>query len=253
MLMHPTLDKLNHLPFAGMAAALREQLDDPNTYQSLSFEERLGLLLDREHIERENRRLATRLRTAKFPIQACVEDLDFQSGRKLDKNAVIALMDCQWVAQHAGIIITGPTGVGKTYMACALAQKACREGYKALYMRIPRLFRELTIAKADGRFSKLLTSLSKIDVLILDDWGMAPFNKENRRDFLEIFEDRYDRRATIITSQFPSDSWHKLIGDATLADAILDRVLHRAYQLKIEGESMRKKHSVLTKKTPTDS
>jgi len=245
MLNHPTLDKLHTLRFVGMAKALSEQMAVPDITE-LSFEERLGLLIDREMTEREDRRLHTRLRQAKLKHDACIEDIDYRHPRKLDKSLVLDLAQCQWIRRHLNILIMGPTGVGKTWIACALAHKACCEGHHALYLRLPRLLEALPIAKGDGSYAKLLARLAKIDVLILDDWGLSPLNAEQRRDLLEIVEDRHDRRSTIVTSQLPVDKWHDMIGDSTLADAILDRLVHNAYKISLKGESMRKRKTELT-------
>ena len=245
MLKHPTLDKLHALKLAGMAAALADQSTIPDI-TDLSFEERLGLLVDREMTERDNRRMTSRLRRAKLRHTAILEDLDYRNSRGLDKGLVQSLAGCQWVKEHLNVLITGPTGVGKTWLACALAHKACREGYTAQYVRLTRLLRELTIAKGDGQYSKLLTSLAKVDVLILDDWGLMKLSAENRRDLLEVLEDRHGRRSTIATSQLPIEEWHGIIGDATLADAILDRLVHNAYKINLRGESMRKQQAKLT-------
>ena len=245
MLKHPTLDKLHALKLTGMAAALEDQSATPDI-TDLSFEERLGLLVDREMTERDNRRMTSRLRRAKLRHNAILEDLDYRYSRGLDKGLVQSLASCQWVKEHLNVLITGPTGVGKTWLACALAHKACREGYTAQYVRLTRLLRELTIAKGDGQYSKLLTSLAKVDVLILDDWGLMKLSAENRRDLLEVLEDRHGRRSTIATSQLPIEEWHGIIGDATLADAILDRLVHNAYKINLRGESMRKQQAKLT-------
>ncbi len=248
MLNHPTLDKLQTLKFTGMVAALSDQMAMPDI-DELSFEERLGLLVDREITERENRRLSSRLRRAKLRHNAALEDIDYQSPRGLDKGLIQSLSACQWVREHLNTLITGPTGVGKTWLACALAQKACREGYTAHYVRLTRLLRELSVAKGDGRYPKLLTNLAKTDVLILDDWGLMKLNAENRRDLLEVLEDRHGSRSTLVTSQLPLEQWHDVIGDPTLADAILDRLVHNAYKINLRGESMRKRHSKLTNPT----
>lgn len=245
MLKHPTLDKLHALKLTGMAAALEDQSATPDI-TDLSFEERLGLLVDREMTERDNRRMSSRLRRAKLRHAAILEDIDYRNSRGLDKGLVQSLASCQWVKEHLNVLITGPTGVGKTWLACALAHKACREGYTAQYVRLTRLLRELTIAKGDGQYSKLLTSLAKVDVLILDDWGLMKLSVENRRDLLEVLEDRHGRRSTIATSQLPIEEWHGIIGDATLADAILDRLVHNAYKINLRGESMRKQQAKLT-------
>ena len=245
MLKHPTLDKLHALKLTGMAAALEDQSATPDI-TDLSFEERLGLLVDREMTERDNRRMSSRLRRAKLRHAAILEDIDYRNSRGLDKGLVQSLAHCQWVKEHLNLLITGPTGVGKTWLACALAHKACREGYTAQYVRLTRLLRELTIAKGDGQYSKLLTSLAKVDVLILDDWGLMKLSAENRRDLLEVLEDRHGRRSTIATSQLPIEEWHGIIGDATLADAILDRLVHNAYKINLRGESMRKQQAKLT-------
>jgi len=245
MLKHPTLDKLHALKLTGMAAALADQSATPDI-TDLSFEERLGLLVDREMTERDNRRMSSRLRRAKLRHTAILEDIDYRHSRGLDKGLVQSLASCQWVKEHLNVLITGPTGVGKTWLACALAHKACREGYTAQYVRLTRLLRELTIAKGDGQYSKLLTNLAKVDVLILDDWGLMKLSAENRRDLLEVLEDRHGRRSTIATSQLPIEEWHGVIGDATLADAILDRLVHNAYKINLRGESMRKQQARLT-------
>ena len=245
MLKHPTLDKLHTLKLTGMAAALADQSATPDI-TDLSFEERLGLLVDREMTERDNRRMTSRLRRARLRHTAILEDIDYRNSRGLDKGLVQSLAGCQWVKEHLNVLITGPTGVGKTWLACALAHKACREGYTAQYVRLTRLLRELTIAKGDGQYSKLLTNLAKVDVLILDDWGLMKLSAENRRDLLEVLEDRHGRRSTIATSQLPIEEWHGVIGDATLADAILDRLVHNAYKINLRGESMRKRQAKLT-------
>jgi len=245
MLKHPTLDKLHALKLTGMAAALADQSATPDITE-LSFEERLGLMVDREMTDRENRHMTSRLRRAKLRHNAILEDLDYRNSRGLDKGLIQSLAGCQWVKEHLNILITGPTGVGKTWLACALAHKACLEGYTAQYVRLTRLLRELTIAKGDGQYAKLLTNLAKVDVLVLDDWGLMKLSAENRRDLLEVLEDRHGRRSTIATSQLPIDQWHDVIGDATLADAILDRLVHNAYKINLRGESMRKKQAKLT-------
>lgn len=248
MLTHPTLDKLKTLKFTGMAAALTEQMD-MSDISDMTFEERLGLLVDREMTERENRRLSNRLRRARFKLNAALEDIDYRHPRGLDKSLIRSLATCQWVKDHLNILISGPTGVGKTWLACALAQKACREGFTALYLRLPRFLQEITIAKGDGRYTKLLATLARTDVLILDDWGITKPTAENRRDLLQLLEDRHGNRSTLATSQLPIDKWHDMIGDPTLADAILDRLLHNAYKINLKGDSMRKRQSKLTTTT----
>ncbi len=240
MLTHPTLDKLHQMRLTGMAAALTDQLQTPDI-ASLSFEERLGLLIDREQTTRADRRLKTRLTKARLRQCACLEDIDYSSPRGLDKALLLDLGSCRWIVDRHNLLLTGPTGVGKTYLACALAQKACREGRTALYLRLPRLLSELVIAKGDGRYGKLLVGYGRVDLLVLDDWGITPLTSENRRDLLEILDDRYERKSTLITSQLPVDKWHRYLEDPTLADAILDRVVHNAYRLELKGESMRKR------------
>ncbi len=239
MLTHPTLEKLQTLKLTGMVKGLEEQLRMTGL-EDLGFAERLGLLVDREITERENRRLKDRLAKARLRHTAAVEDVDLRTPRGLDRSVFLALCSCQWVTQHLNVLITGKTGTGKSYLACALAQKACREGFTSAYHRVPRLLAELATAKSDGRYAKVLSGVARVDVLVLDDWGLYALNDASRRDLLEIVEDRYGRRSTVVTSQLPVSAWHESIGDATLADAVLDRLVHNAYELKLQGGSRRK-------------
>ena len=245
MLTHPTVDKLHELRCTGMAKAMAEQLASPQV-QNLSFEERLGLLVDRELTERHSRQLTNRLRRARLRHDACIEDIDFRAPRGLDKDLVLSLADGRWVREHLSILIIGPAGIGKSWIACALAHSACRLGHSASYRRLPRLLTELAIARADGSYPKLLASLAKTEVLVIDDFGLAKLSAENRRDLLEITEDRYGIRSTVITSQLPVENWHDIVGDPTLADAILDRLVHSSYQLNLKLE-----RRIDAKKTPT--
>jgi DNA replication protein DnaC len=246
MLTHPTLDKLQTLKLSGMYHALVEQLQMADI-AALSFEEPFGLLVDRELTERDTRRLTTRLRQAKLRQTACIEDIDYRHPRGLDKAVMARLVTCQWVREHHNVLITGPTGIGKTWLGCALGHKACREGLTVLYLRLPRFLPELALAQGDGRYRKVLTTLAKTDLLILDDWGLAPLSEENRRDLLELVEDRHECRATLVASQLPVEHWHEALGNPTLADAILDRLVHNAYKITLQGESMRKRQARLTK------
>jgi DNA replication protein DnaC len=247
MLQHPTHDKLNRLKLFGMARALAEQ--SQLNLEHLDFEERLGLLVDREATERDGKALAMRLQRAKLKPNTAAEDTDYRHARGLDKALYQRLLAGQWLAEKQNVILTGPTGVGKTWLACALAHQACRQGYSAYYVRLPRLLDELTIGRADGRYSKLLKQLARIDVLLIDDWGLAALDDVHRRDLLELLDDRHGARSTIVTSQLPLEHWHAAIGDATLADAILDRLVHNAHRLCLKGDSLRKKRSRLTSST----
>ena len=250
MLTHPTLEKLRELRLTGMYQALLEQ-SQMTDLDTLSFEERLGLLVDRELTTRDDRRLQTRLRKARLKHRACVEDIDYRHRRGLDKALILQLAACQWLRERLNLIIQGPTGVGKTWIACALAHKACREGYSALYYRLPRLLEELALAHGDGRFPKLMATLAKADVLLLDDYGMVTLTAPQRHDLLELLDDRHASRSTLVTSQLPVEHWHERIGDPTLADAILDRLVHNAYRITLSGESMRKRQAARASHTRT--
>lgn len=245
MMHHPTLDKLQQLKLTGMLRALQEQDGIPDI-RTMPFEERLGLMVDREMTERDNRRMQTRLRMAKLKQNSALEDIDFKTARGLDRSLIMKLAGCEWVAEHLNVLITGATGLGKTFLACALAHKACREGYSSHYVRLTRLFQELDIGRADGRYAKMMRQFAKADVMIIDEWGLAVLTDQHRRDLLEILDDRYNMRATIITSQLPIAHWHEAVGDPTLADAILDRVVHNAYKINLSGKTMRKEIEKLT-------
>jgi len=240
MLTEPTIDKLRGMRLGTMADAWLSQREQPKVHD-LDFDTRFGLLVDAEHLSRDNKRLARALRAAKLRLpNACIEDIDFAPKRELDRAAIRQLGTCTWIASHANVIITGATGTGKSYLACALAQQACRSGYRVSYRRMPRLIEELALAHADGTYTRLLGRLAKVDVLVLDDWGIAPLRDQERRDMLEIVEDRHGARATIITSQLPVENWHDYVGDPTIADALLDRVVHTAHRIKLKGPTRRK-------------
>jgi DNA replication protein DnaC len=244
MLHQHTLDKLHTLRLTGMAAALEQQLAQP-AIQELSFEERFALVLDQEILYRDNRRLARLLKAAKLRVGACVEDIDYRHPRGLDRSFMSTLASCQWVQRHQNLAITGPTGSGKTWLACALGHQACRQGLSVRYVRLPRLFETLRIAHGDGSYPRLMNQLAKTDVILLDDWGIQNITAAQRNDLMEVIEDRHGLRATLIASQLPVEHWHEYIGEATLADAILDRLLHNAHRLPLKGDSMRKKQQKL--------
>jgi len=240
MLREPTVEKLQALKLQAMAQAWTEQQHTAEL-TSLAFDERFGLLVDAEWLARENKRLGRALREAKLKLtQACVEAIDFPARRELDKALIRQLATCRWVHEHQNVLVVGATGVGKSFLACALAHQACRQGYRAYYRRASRLFHDLTLARADGTYIRLLARLARLDVLVLDDWGLAPVQDQERRDLLEILEDRYGSRSTIITSQLPPAQWHDYLGEATLADAICDRLLHNAHRIVLKGPSRRK-------------
>lgn len=252
MLTHPTLDKLRDLRLLGMARAFQEQLEIHNA-DDLPFEERLALLVDREAVDRDHRRYLSRLRNAKLRVQASLEDVDYQHPRGLDKALLRTLASCQWINDHRNVIMTGPTGVGKTFLACALAHQACRQHFSVRYARVSRLLQELVITKGDGRYLNAVEKLARTDLLVLDDWGLEPFTAEHKRILLEVIDDRFDRRATLISSQLPTDLWYEHLADPTLADAILDRLVHHAYRLVLKGESLRKSKQPLTLLPSQDS
>jgi DNA replication protein DnaC len=239
MLSLQTIDLLHELRLPAMADALEEQRRMPESL-SLDFEDRLSLLLAREKDSREHRRLTRLLQLARLRHPAVLEDVNFRAKRGLDKSQFLRLATSAWVQQHEVLMITGPTGTGKSWLACALGHAACRQGLSVRYVRLPRLLQELVIARSDGSYGRLLAQLGKTDLLILDDWGLAPTGDQERRDLLEMIEDRTGRRATLITSQVPVEHWHELIGDATFGDAILDRIVHQAHHITLTGGSLRK-------------
>lgn len=252
MLLQQTIDRLHELRLTGMAQALDDQRGQPDLHD-LAFEDRFALLLERETTARADRRLTRLLQVAKLRLPATVEDLDFKAPRGLDRSVMLRLADGEWIRQHQVVLLVGATGTGKTYVACALGQSACRQGLRVRYFRVSRLFHDLVAARADGSYGKLLAVLLKADLLILDDWGLAPLGDRERRDLLEVLEDRHGRRATLVTSQLPVEHWHELIGDPTFGDAILDRLVHQAHRITLKGRSMRANDAAKTtipQKTP---
>jgi len=240
MLNQPTIEKLNAMKLHGMAEAFRAQLESLGASQ-LGFEERFALLVDQQWLWKENRALTRRLQSAHLKERGVIEDIDYQHPRGLDRKLMRTLATSEWVRQKQNLLLLGPTGIGKSWLSCALAHKACRDGFSVLHQRTGELFRDLAVAHVDGSIGRLLLKLSRIDVLLLDDFAMAPLKESERRDFLEICDDRYQRRSMILTSQMPIAHWHEQIGDPTIADSILDRLVHNAYRIELAGESMRKK------------
>jgi DNA replication protein DnaC len=247
MLLQPTLDRLRELRLLGMADALEEQSLMPDV-RSLSFEDRLGLLVEREHTCREDRRLTRLLQLAKLHLPATPEDIEFRRPRGLDKTLILRLASCAWIEAHEVVLISGATGTGKSYLACALGHSACRRGFSTRYFRFSRMLGELAHARADGSYPKLLDRIARTQLLVIDDFGLSPLTDNERRDLLEVLEDRYGRRATMVTSQLPFEHWHDVVGDTTFADAILDRLIHNAHRITLKGASMRRK---TTEKTET--
>jgi DNA replication protein DnaC len=245
MLTHPLAERLRALGMAAMANAFLE-MQSSSAAADLAREDWLGLLLDREVTARDNQRLSRRLRQAKLRQNAVVEDTDFRTPRGLDRALFLKLTGCDWIRQRQHLVIGGPTGTGKSWLACALGHKACREGFSVLYRRAPRLFVELATARGEGRLPRMLAMLERTRLLIIDDWGPEPLTGEQRRDLLEIVEDRYEKGSLLMTSQIPVARWHELIGDPTIGDAILDRVIHRAHRVELKGPSLRKRHAVTT-------
>ncbi|MEW6747980.1 MAG: IS21-like element helper ATPase IstB [Planctomycetota bacterium] len=249
MLNEPTLQKLTEMRLNGLAAAFREYLEERRP-DKLTFDERFGMMIDREWNERQGRSLQRRLKNAKFRQQACVEDINYRHPRGLDRNVMRRLTTLAWMDEHENLVITGPTGVGKSWLACALGNQACRQGRTALYRRLPRLLQELALARADGSYLRELNRLAKVDLLVLDDWGLARLTEAQRHDLLDLLEDRVGSRSTIVTSQLPVKAWHEQLGDPTVADAILDRLIPNAHRIELSGPSIRPRRKDSQVQTP---
>jgi DNA replication protein DnaC len=240
MLQEQTFEKLYAMKLTGMAEALKDQRGRA-AMDGLSFEERFALLADAEYLFRENKRMKRLLENAKLKLPASLEDIDYRTSRGLDKSVFVKLANCEWIRRHQNVIIIGPTGIGKSFLGCALAHKACREGMSSLYIRTPKLYYMLGLARADGSYARVLSKLAKTTVLILDDLGLAALTESERQDLLEVIEDRHGSGSTIVTSQLPVEHWHEVIGDPTIADALLDRLVHNAHKITLKGDSMRKR------------
>jgi len=247
MLNQATLDKMQAMKMSAMAEAFQKQLESTQ-FAELSFEERLGMLIDNEWTAREQRKLSRRLKGAKLRYPASLEDIDFKTPRGLDRQVILSLGSCAWIGEHHNLVITGPTGTGKTFLACSLAERACRSGFSAHYLRAPRLLQDLAVARADGSYGRLLLKLAKTDLLAIDDWLIAGLKDPERRDLLEIVEDRAERSSTLIATQLPVTAWHEAIGEPTLADAICDRLIHRAHRIELKGTSLRERRSPVRRK-----
>jgi DNA replication protein DnaC len=239
MTREQTFDKLSRMKLHGMAQALQEQLQQPDS-AGLAFEDRFAMLVDAQWLWRENRALTARLHNAKLKQQASFEDINFRHPRQLERNVIRSLSGCDWVREHHNVVITGPSGIGKTFVCCALLEKACREGFSALYLSAEKFFRVLAMAYADGSFDRLLSKLARVEALAIDDWGVVPMGDRERRHMLEVLEDRNHGRSTLVTSQFPIENWHEVVGSPTLADAIIERILTRAHKIELKGESLRR-------------
>jgi len=240
MLNQQTLDQLYLMKLIGMAEGFKEQIEQ-STFGELSFEERFGILVERQWNWKENKRLKRLLKEARLKLQASIEDIDYRTPRGLEKSVILSLASCNWIRNHQNLLISGPTGVGKTFLGCAFAQKACREGFRTLYLRSPQLFYQVALARADGSYATLMKRLAKTHLIVIDDLGLAPLGATERRDLLEVIEDRHGSGSTLVTSQLPIENWHDHIGDPTIADAILDRLIHNAHRIQLKGDSMRKK------------
>jgi len=245
MLNEQTFDKLYAMKLIGMAEGFKAQLEQPSCHD-LSFNERFGMLVDRQWTWKENNRLKGLLQKAKLKLQACVEDVDYKTPRGIEKPVIMNLISCDWIRRHQNVLISGPTGVGKTFLACALAQKACREGFRTLYLRCPQFFYQMALSRADGSYHTLTKRFSKTHLLVLDDLALTPLNDTERKDLLEVIEERHGATSTLITSQLPIEKWHDHIGDPTIADAVMDRLIHNAHRIQLKGGSMRKKQKLDT-------
>ncbi len=251
MLNEQTFDKLYAMKLAGMADALKDQMARPDM-DGLAFEQRFAMLVDAQHLFRENKRMKRLLEKAKLKVSASMEDVDYRTSRGLDKSVFLKLGTCEWIRHHQNVIIVGPTGVGKTFLACALANRACREGMSSFYIRTPKLYYMLGLARADGSYARVLSRLAKTSVLVLDDLGLSALTDQERQDLLEVIEDRHGSGSTIVTSQLPIEHWHEVIGDPTIADALLDRLVHNAHKITLKGESMRRRKAQIDSEGKND-